>query len=189
MSYPYNVNGAIPGPNDLLSQSQGQIQTNFANIVGWSAVDHVEYGAANAGFHDQVTFPVVGDPGSAAGLVRTYGKTSGSFTEIFLQSDGTRGPIQLTKGNVNITGNATTPPAKGHSFLPGGLIIQWGSVLATPGGTAFTFDVTFSAIYSITIGIQAAGAQSSSLSSVSVAGATAHSQAGTQAINYIAIGV
>lgn len=68
MTFP--VNGAIPGPNDLLSQSQSQIQTNFNNIVGWSGVDHVAYGSTNAGIHNQVTLSaLIGSPYAATGTL------------------------------------------------------------------------------------------------------------------------
>jgi hypothetical protein len=68
MTYPVAI---IPSPTDIPAQSQSQIQTNFANIVGWSGVDHIQYGATLSGTHNQVTLPVnsVSAPASSpAGL-------------------------------------------------------------------------------------------------------------------------
>lgn len=186
----YNNN--IPGPTDKLSASQADLLVNFQQLNTQFGVDHTAFNNAGAngdGFHKKITNPVQGsDPGSASGRVVTYSKTSSGSSELFLQRDAVATPIQLTRGTVNITGNIT-PPAKGHTFLPGGIVLQWGTVSAVPAGTAFTFDVAFTTIFGISTTISAAGAQASALSGISNAGATAHSESGTQTISYLAVGV
>lgn len=186
-------NPSIPQAADKLSASQAQILTNFTELDTQFGVDHTPFdnsGSNGDGFHKKVTHKVQGsDPGSAASQLVTYAKTSSGSSELFMQRDGVAGAIQLTKGTVNIGGNSTTPAAAGHSFLPGGLLIQWGSVAASAAGQAFNFDTVFSSIYSLTMGIQAAGAQSSSFGSVTTSGGVAFCQSGTQTINYIAIGI
>lgn len=125
MSAPYPVNGAVPGPNDLLSQSQGQIQTNFANIVGWAGIDHVAYGSTGAGFHEQVTFNTATNPG--AGTITPpvlftntqdgKGNTlPGSLAQLFFytgaSSSGQTQFVSLANGSV---------------LLTGGIILKWGT--------------------------------------------------------------
>ena len=52
----YNNN--IPQPGDLLSDSQADILANFQAIEALVSYDHVDFGPANAGAHNTVTFPV-----------------------------------------------------------------------------------------------------------------------------------
>ena len=178
----------FPDGNLTPAAQRSTLTTNTNSVDSIVNVDLVGFNDNNGGFHQKSTYVVqASDPGSASGQVVEYSKTSGGSSELFIQRDNVATAIQLTKGTVNITGN-TTPSAKGHSFLPGGLIIQWGSVTATTGGTAFTYDVAFTSIFSITNSIAAAGAQSSAIGTVTTTGAIAYSQSGSQTINYIAIG-
>lgn len=77
MSYPYPVSGNIPQPGDDPSISQGELLTNFANLVGWSTEDHIEYGATNAGQHSQVRFPSNATVSTPAGLAATQSTIPG----------------------------------------------------------------------------------------------------------------
>jgi hypothetical protein len=181
MTYP--VNGSIPGPNDLLSQSQGQIQTNFSNIVGWSAVDHVEYGSANAGTHEQVTFSNVtsqSTPSDPESILYTKNDASSHPQLFFLNSQNSS---QYVIGSSNNSGGCVP--------LFGGIILQWKYVSTTPGGSPFTFPITFpNYVFSVTIGGVAAGAQSFALSGISTSGGTIYNQVGggNQNAYIIAIG-
>lgn len=76
MSY----NASIPGPNDLLSQSQGQIQENFSTLSTWTSVDHVGVTVAtNTGIHNQVTLSnLIGSPYSATGTLSYVFAASGT---------------------------------------------------------------------------------------------------------------
>lgn len=142
MSYPYPVS-VIPGPNDLLSLSQGQIQTNFANLIGWSGVDHVAYGDTNAGQHEQVTFFNVTSQATPTDPVAV----------LYTKNDSNTHP-QLFFLNSQNSG-FYIPSANGSTVLMGGIIMQWGSYLMGPSVT--TLPVTFprmfpSAAFSITFG-------------------------------------
>lgn len=179
----------FPDGNLTPASQRSTLTTNTNSVDSILDVDLIGFNDNDGGFHQKSTYVVqLSDPGSAAGQIVEYSKSSGGSSELFIQRDNVATAIQLTKGTVNITGDATTPPAKGHSFLPGGLIIQWGSVTAQVAGQAFTFDVNFTSIFAITMAIQAIGAQSCAFSSVGTGGAIAYSQSGPQTINYIAIG-
>lgn len=186
-NFTYNLDIPLSTNNPSVDQPNMEVNTN--SIAGILNVDLIGFGNTNGGFHNQSTYVDQGaDPGSASGQVVEYSKSVSSSSELFIQRDSVSTPIQLTNGTVNIAGNATGV-SKGHSFLPGGLIIQWGSLVATTGGTTFTFDKSFATIYSITGAIQAAGAQAMAFAGVSITGATAYSASGSQTVNYIAIGV
>lgn len=188
---PYNT--TIPATGHSGAQDYQGMQQNFSQIQTSFSVDHepLASGGGIDGKHKKVSLQIEGsDPGSTSSEMVLYSKTSSGSSELFLQRDSVATAIQLTKGTVNITGNSATPPSKGHSFLPGGLLIQWGSLTATSGGTAFTFDVSFTSIFALVGGLQAAGAQASVFGSVSTSGAIAYNAVGggSQTMNYIAIG-
>jgi hypothetical protein len=179
MTFP--VNGSIPGANDDPSISQGQIQTNFNNILGWSSIDHVQYGAANAGTHNQVTMltPNVSDPSLSGTQGEVYTKAVSGLAQLFFANATT--VTQLTGGASSLTGN-------GYIKFPGGLILQWGSGSSSSGGSGNTFPLTFPSSCFVVNFIPVAGTpRSFSTSSVSTSGFTAYASSSAP-IYYIAIG-
>lgn len=149
-SFTYNQN--IPAASNLLSDDQPNMATNtnslFSLLGGDSSVDMIGFGDADGGWHRQLTYVVQASaPGSASGQARTYSKTDGGNSEIFLQRDNVATEIQLTKGTP-------TAASKGLTFLPGGLLLQWMDVsIATTTGSD-TFLQAFTTLYNVTIGPQ-----------------------------------
>lgn len=150
MSY----NPSIPGANDNLSTSQGQIQNNFTQLNTLFVRDHYAYSdATNGGYHKQVTLQNVAAPAPVAPASAVYSKTVSGVQELFFKN-GAAQETQLTsiarplwKGvasdaNVDFTlGVAGVSLASnGYLYLPNGLLIQWGRVT---GGLANTGTVTF----------------------------------------------
>lgn len=179
MTFP--VNGSIPGANDDPSISQGQIQTNFNNILGWSAIDHVQYGAANAGTHNQVTMltPNVSDPTLSGTQAELYTKAVMGVAQLFFANAS--GPIQVTGGADNPVGN-------GYYTLPGGVIIQWGTGSSSSGGSSNNFPITFpNACYVVTFTPQGGTPRSFSTGVPNRSTFTAFSSSGAP-IYFIAIG-
>jgi hypothetical protein len=120
-------NPSIPQPNDLISASQAQIQTNFAQADTAFGIDHTPFSTlANQGQHKKVTLiaPIT-DPNQAGQLSSVYTKTSGTGVELFYQH-GTagNGVSQLTGGGVtaaawalfNGTTVGTNPPSVGFNI-------------------------------------------------------------------------
>lgn len=187
----YNNN--IPQPGENISVSQGDILGNF----GTGGIDSTSFGfsrehvtmtnTTDGGLHKRVTFQPVADPGSAASTIVQYGKSQttalGTFTEIFMQSDGTRGPIQMTYGIPSIGAASNT---NGYTFLPGGLLLQWGNVLATQAGASFTFPVAFPQyVFAVTLGGRAAGAQSFAINVPSLSAVTVYCQSAAPQTCYV----
>lgn len=119
-------NPAIPGPNDLISQSQAQIQTNFSQADTAFAVDHTAFSVTpNQGQHKKVTLIApIANPNLAGNLASVYTKTSGAGVELFYQHGiANLGVSQLTGGGIttaaycifNGTTVGTNPPNLGFN--------------------------------------------------------------------------
>lgn len=176
----------IPIGADRPSLSRGQIQENFSELDSQygSNGDHVEFSATtNNGKHKRSTYIASADPTTAAGEIALYAKTVSGATELYLRQVSAGSVVQMTRG-------APLLAADGYTFLPGNLLLQWGSVNATPGGVVFTFPIAFtSVVYSVTIGGRAAGAQAFSIGTPGLASVLVYSSNGTQACYVQAIGV
>jgi hypothetical protein len=114
-------NNSIPQAGDLLSQSQADILANFQEIDTFVTLNHVTFGASDAGKHKFLQMPVqVAAPSTAAGEMGLYTKTSAltSVPEMFVrkQSNGTE--IEFTSALAN---------ANGWTRLPSGILLKWGT--------------------------------------------------------------
>jgi len=144
----YAYNRDIPdAPNDP-SADQPLMKTNFNNIDSIIDEDHFSFDENNGGLHRQVRMPLRGGspgtipPGLVAGEGTLYTKTvtsTGVLTEtgLFYTPDNSTNEYQLTRTiTAEITEFGTniaygTPPATftqtgGWTFLPGGLLMQYG---------------------------------------------------------------
>lgn len=148
---------SIPAGSDIPANSQPDLQTNCASVNsilgGNSSVDLIGFNTADGGWHRHTTYVVQGsDPGSAAAQVVEYSKTSAGSSELFLQRDNVASVIQLTRGGVLASAN-------GYTFLPGGMLLQWGSLTMTTIAETFTFPIPFtSAVYCVQATARAVGA-------------------------------
>jgi hypothetical protein len=125
---------------DTLASSRDPIRTNFQIIRDDFAIDHEGYNvSSDEGKHKQSTY--LERDGSASKPVPTtlanecalYCKEQDSITTLFFRKESNGTEIQLTGVDPSAAGN-------GYTFLPGGLILQWG-VKASPGQTG---TITFS---------------------------------------------
>ena len=128
-------NPNIPQPADKLSVSQGQLLSNNQGLNTVFGINHFTFSTAvNAGKHTFVEMPVLAvvPAGLAANEVTLYTKTTAAASEIFMTRDASGVEIQMTGPGTPIAS------ANGYSFLPGGLLIQWGSVNSPVNGTTIT---------------------------------------------------
>lgn len=173
--FAYNRN--IPdGPNNP-SADQPLMQINTNSTDDLIDVDHYSFDEANGGLHRQVQMPVLGS--IPVGLIPSsgtiYTKTS-TGSQLFYSPDNTGNEYQLTRANTtNFTSFSTnnaygTPPATftqqgGWTFLPGGMLLQYGfygktGALGTSGQVQFPIAFT-NAPYSLTLVLIRSGAGSS----------------------------
>lgn len=151
----------IPTGSQYLSDSQPAILENFSQLNTLFAINHVTFNdvtAVDRGKHTFVTMIEQADsPGTAINEMALYTKEEGGVTELFLQ----REDLAAAGADIQMTFGTPSVAANGYTFLPGGLLLQWGSVNATAVGADFTFPIAFpTAVYSVTLGGRSAGVQS-----------------------------
>jgi len=158
----YNPN--IPNAGDLLSVSQGQLKTNFTAANTSFSRNHIPFSTAtNNGKHTFIEMPIrAGIPAPAPGLIlgegTVYTKNTTTFTATteattYYTPDNTGNEYQLTRTISSKFGSFST--ATGWTFLPGGLLLQWGQVAAPGSSGQVIFPVAFTtAAFSIQLTVQ-----------------------------------
>lgn len=144
-----NIN--IPQANQTLSITQPLILNNFNAINTAFAVDHVNFNDAGQGKHNKITFPVqvlpiviaVGDLALYSLLNATTNKNE---LNVYKVSNSVYVNVPFTASILS--NSAPIQDGAGWSYLPSGLIIQWGKVSAGINGnlaisTTFNFPITF----------------------------------------------
>lgn len=159
MSYDPN----IPNASDFLADSQGQLKINFQQLDAGFAFDHYQFsdGTANRGKHKAVEMVDQATPAGDAGQSNLWSNTDGTTSQLYYMNEASTNVYQLTKaidasyanfGNaVYNSGNTVNA---GWTFLPGGLILQYGTTvnITNAGSTLITFPVTYaSAPFSVVI--------------------------------------
>lgn len=118
-------NNAIPAAGDLISQSQDDIQQNFAAIQTLVEVNHETFAAANSGKHKYVTLTEQGaDPVTAINELALYSKDVGGVTALFLRNENNGAVVDITTATKAATGTCT---------LPCGITLKWGFGQLTVG--------------------------------------------------------
>ena len=177
----------LPNTGESLDDTRDAIKTNFTLLQITINANHVSLTGGD-GKHKFLQMPEQASaPTTAANEGGLYVKAASSISNLFWrqESDGTE--IQMT----NIAPSSAT---SGYSFLPGGILMQWGQK-ATPGASGqVMFPITFSAApYSLTLTLQrSSGTQSVTSSSATVPTATTFnylaSSAGSTILYWMAIG-
>jgi len=145
----YNPN--IPNASDILSVSQGQLKTNFQQVNTIFSKNHVTFNnatTADRGKHTSVQFQRRSSAPSLDANDGAFYTKNSSGTNVFWKRQG--------GSEVKITNVDPSIGANGYTFLPGGLLIQWGS-LNVPSGESgsISFPIAFTvAPYSINVTAQ-----------------------------------
>lgn len=128
-------NANIPQSTDLISNSQPQILANFSQLNTQFAVDHNAFntGSGNGnGHHKKVFFDNAPVAPTVAGTESAiYPGLVSAAQQLFFKN---------AVGAVQLTGT-TVASASGSTFLPGGIILKWGTGAIT--GSTQTFPVAF----------------------------------------------
>jgi hypothetical protein len=115
-----------PLSTDKLSVSQGDINGNFQAINTYVAIDHVAFNGADQGKHKRVFFTQqAADPATAATEAAIYAKDSSvpGTASLYYRPPNSGTPIEFTYA---------LKAAAGWTWLPSGIIMQWGT--GTCGG-------------------------------------------------------
>lgn len=149
---------SIPQASDDPSVSQGEILTNFGTIGTQFAVNHVAFGAiSGAGKHKFLEMPnqSVIPAGLSANEGTLYTKavvrSAVTTSEMFYTPDATADEYQLSQ--IVTANKATFSTNPGWVFLPGGILLQWGTVAGSAANTtAVTFPVAYvNVVYNVQI--------------------------------------
>ena len=154
----------IPNPPNNPSSDVPGMQTNCNSLNSLISVDHIGFndGSNNGGRHLQVQMPVQGSiPSGLIGGEGTLYTKSGTGAQLFYTPGVSGNEYQLTRvigPNFATFGTFTNyPPAVvnqngGWTFLPGGLLYQYGTMQTTGSSTAVVFPIMFSSgLYSLNI--------------------------------------
>lgn len=160
------VYSLVPNAGQSLGQTRDAIRENFSTLQTAFNTDHVDLDSSGQGHHAKVDFPEGTAPTVAADHVVMYAKDTNSRPTIWMRQENNGTEIQLTGPDPTIATN-------GKTFLPGGLLFQWGTTTVANGGT-ITFTTAFSGTpYSVV----ATGDGSPTASSVLLAGIRSKSAA------------
>ncbi len=150
----------IPTGSVPLNQDYQNIQNNFTQLDTSFGVDHVPFSTAMSnGYHRvirQVPFsttttnPPDNYPVSQAAVPPSAPPTIGGIGQLFTAQTNDGIDLDetlyfLTGGSelIQLTRNITPKnPQNGYSFLPGGLLMQWGVITAPGAGTILTQFIT-----------------------------------------------
>lgn len=117
----------VPLPGQSLVATRDLINQNWTTIDTAFQVDHVEYTSANPvqGKHNKVSFPLQSAvPGVVATEAMLYNHldTFSSLNQLFVRRPNGGSDIPMTAAALTIPG---------WSYLPSGLILQWGQSTIT----------------------------------------------------------
>lgn len=143
----------IPKPNDLISNSQNPLRIFFNNVSACIAQNQYPVSDAQQGKNFRVLFrtrPMAGfDP---AGIIAPEPQMSPNESELYVMRKGNAPGAEIDlhyqreSGNrIQLTGPEPVLGPSGYTFLPGGLLIQWGTRHLVLNPETVTFPVAFSA--------------------------------------------
>lgn len=103
--------------------TRNPINTNFQVLDTTFSVNHVGYNDSGAGKHKFMQMPEQASaPSTAANEGALYTKDDGARTALYWVQEAGQG------AEVKMTGPTPSAAANGYTFLPGGLLLQWGVV-------------------------------------------------------------
>jgi hypothetical protein len=153
----------IPTSGQSLGVTRVPFFNNFNTINTTISVNHVAMNDANQGKHKFLQMPTQGSaPSTAADESGVYSKKVASINNLFFAQGNRAKQYQLTTVVATSNGdsrfgtftNYSGNNSGGWTFLPGGLILQYGKFEGLGQNPTVTFPVPFlnpSSVYSVTV--------------------------------------
>ena len=147
----------IPLPNDRLSKSQQDLLGNNRQLDTSFGINHYAFSDAstNNGMHKVCQLveqnPAPAQPVGGTDILYTF-VTPQPLGELFFRRGGVSNPIQMTSGNILDATN-------GYTFLPGGLLLQWGQTASLTVNFPTPFSAPPYSIQLTPIAVQGSGAR------------------------------
>lgn len=122
----------IPKPGDLISQSQPLLRQNCNALQS--------FGNGYAILTNQVSAPSSGTIGAGNDALYTLTYATTSENEMYIHKQSVDAPTDVPFSASKMSNTAMASCVNGWSYLPSGLLVKWGRVLA-PSAVIFTVDV------------------------------------------------
>ena len=159
---PYTRN--VPQANDIISNTQEPILSNFQAIDDLIQVDHIQFNSANQGKHNKVTMPIrATSPNTAANELALYTRQSGvtGNPEMVFRRHNNGSNVEFTTRQQ--VQQAMNTGSHGWTRLPSGVLLKWGRTqnLATNAFHTVNFaggEPAFTQVFNIQITPFAGGA-------------------------------
>jgi hypothetical protein len=140
--------GNIPLSGQSLGVTKNPINSNFTTLQTVFDVNHVDYNNLGAGKHFFLEMPVGVDMTTIANEGGLYTKDVGSAPAyaclFYRQESGGADPLRDQGAVIQMTSIKPLIAANGYTFLPGGMLLQWGTVASTGTNPTITFPIAFS---------------------------------------------
>ncbi len=131
----------IPQPGDLISVSQDNLLQNFQAINDSYDVNHILFNLAGDGKHKFVEMPTqITDPAGGASEVTIFARAE---TLPFVGEVNLWYKRNAEATAFQLTGTNPLNDASGHTFLPGGLLMQWLLVASPNDNDLVDFPIAF----------------------------------------------
>lgn len=162
---------SIPIAGESLGSTRDRIRGNFEEIATVEAINHIAFNAVGKGKHKYLQMPEV--TASGAGVPVTLANEGGVYVDVgpnpaqanlFFRGESNGFNYQLTRAiaastalfgiNTNNYNGVGVTFTGGWTFLPGGLLLQYGLVTSLPpnGIKTVTFPVAYtSACFSVSL--------------------------------------
>ena len=136
----------VPFDGQSLGNSKPQIRSNFNVINSDFAVNHIAFGSTGEGKHKFMQMPEQGSnatTGSDEGAL--YTKVADAYTNLFWrQESGGADPAKNQGAVIQMTNLLPINASNGSTFLPGGLLLQFGVATLSGGAAAVVYPYAFS---------------------------------------------
>ena len=157
----YAYKRSIPAQANNPSTDQPDMQTNTNSTDDIFNEDHFSFNQASGGLHKKSRYIAGAAPsGTAAGMGTLYTKAVSGQTQLFYTPDATGNEYRMTATDTATFAtfgvyslNYVAGNNGGWTYLPGGLLLQYGLRFPVSGGTVVTFPRPFGQTWSITLGI------------------------------------
>lgn len=173
-----------PSAGQSLGSSRPFVQGNLDSLYTTFLVNHQDINLSNPGTHTHVDMLAqASNPNPPTGQISHYSKSVSGVTEWFMQREGSGTVIQMSAGNTQANIN-------GYTFLPGGMIMQWGQNTSTGGVATVNFHVVFpNTLFSVMVSPNGSGTiPTASWYNQTTSGFTCKTSAAAILFNWIAIG-
>jgi hypothetical protein len=115
----------IPNTGQSLGFTKDPIRNNFAVLRSTIATNHIDVNLSGAGKHNLAEFVEQStSPATSVDECALYAKQAQSVAQLFLQKESQlsgASDVQMSRLDTGVKA-----AVNGYSFLPGGVIIQWG---------------------------------------------------------------